>query len=224
MKKIYLLIVILALSGNVQQASAQSFLDKLGSAASSLLQNKEKTGNTVSALTDIASKLLGKKDVSVASLQGTWTYNKPCVAFESENVLTSIGGVAASSKIENSLDAALTKVGFTGGRLQLTLNADSTGCVTTTSGKKVQFTWSVNKADMTLTFPIIKKTVHMNVKQSLGSLQLALNAEKLLTLATAISEKASTVNSTAAGINSMIKDVKGLYVGLKFTKKTDAKN
>ena len=227
MKKVYLILVMACMFGNVQHASAQSFLEKLGSAASSLLGgSKENTSanSTVNTITNIASMLLGTKAVSAESLQGTWVYSQPSVAFESENVLSSIGGVAASSKIENSLAGLLGKVGFTSGKLELTLNADSTGYVTTNTGKKIDFTWSVEETNMTMTFPLTKKTVQMNAKLSAGTLQVALKADKLLTLVSTISEKASSVNSTAATINSLVKGVKGLYIGLKFTKKANAQN
>ncbi|MEE1147406.1 MAG: DUF4923 family protein, partial [Bacteroidaceae bacterium] len=79
------------------------------------------------------------------------------------------------------------------------------------------------ESDLALTFPLTQKTVQMNAKISGGSLRLAMNAEKLLTIINTVSEKASSINSTASSINAMIKNVKGMYVGLKFTKKTKSK-
>lgn len=207
---------IMALMGGTQTASAQGWLDRLGSAASSLLGGKG--SGAVDKLADVASMLLGNDSLSVERLQGTWEYSKPCVAFESENVLTNIGGVAASSKLESTLEGLLSKVGFTAGKLQLTLNADSTGCITS-RGKDYNFDWKIEKTDIVLNFPMTQKEVRMNVKRTATSLQLSLNADKLLTLITTISEKAATVNTTAQSINAMIKDVKGMYIGLKFTPK-----
>ena len=211
---------ILALCSNAQSVSAQSFLDKLGSTLSSLSGKQE--NSTVSKITDIASQLLGTGAVNANSLQGTWSYEKPCIAFESENVLASLGGVAASTKLENSLNNILNKVGFSSGKIDLTLNADSTGCITL-GGKKTEFKWSIKESDLALTFPLTQKTVQMNAKISGGSLRLAMNADKLLTIINTVSEKASSINSTASSINAMIKNVKGMYVGLKFTKKTKNK-
>ena len=211
---------ILALCCNAQNVSAQSFLDKLGSTLSSLSGKQE--NSTVSKITDIASQLLGTGAVNANSLQGTWSYEKPCIAFESENVLASLGGVAASTKLENSLNNILNKVGFSSGKIDLTLNADSTGCITL-GGKKTEFKWSIKESDLALTFPLTQKTVLMNAKISGGNLRLAMNADKLLTIINTVSEKASSINSTASSINAMIKNVKGMYVGLKFTKKTKSK-
>ena len=211
---------ILALCCNAQSVAAQSFLDKLGSTLSSLSGKQE--NSTVSKITDIASQLLGTGAVNANSLHGTWSYEKPCIAFESENVLASLGGVAASTKLENSLNNILNKVGFSSGKIDLTLNADSTGCITL-GGKKTEFKWSIKESDLALTFPLTQKTVQMNAKISGGSLRLAMNADKLLTIINTVSEKASSINSTASSINAMIKNVKGMYVGLKFTKKTKSK-
>ena len=204
----------------VSRRSAQSFLDKLGSTLSSLSGKQE--NSTVSKITDIASQLLGTGAVNANSLQGTWSYEKPCIAFESENVLASLGGVAASTKLENSLNNILNKVGFSSGKIELTLNADSTGCITL-GGKNTEFKWSIKESDLALTFPLTQKTVQMNAKISGGSLRLAMNADKLLTIINTVSEKASSINSTASSINALIKNVKGMYVGLKFTKKTKSK-
>lgn len=211
---------ILALCCNAQNMSAQSFLDKLGSTLSSLSGKQE--NSTVSKITDIASQLLGTGAVHANSLQGTWSYEKPCIAFESENVLASLGGVAASTKLENSLNNILNKVGFSSGKIDLTLNADSTGCITL-GGKNTEFKWSIKESNLALTFPLTQKTVLMNAKISGGNLRLAMNADKLLTIINTVSEKASSINSTASSINALIKNVKGMYVGLKFTKKTKSK-
>ncbi len=207
---------IVALMSGTQTASAQGWLDRLGSAASSLLGGN---GNeTVDKLADVASMLLGNDSLSVNRLKGTWVYSEPCVAFESENVLTNIGGVAASSKLESTLEGLLGKVGFTAGQLQLTLNADSTGVITS-RGKDYSFQWRIEKTDIVLQFQVTKKEVRMNAKRTATSLQLSLKADKLLTLISTISEKAASVNSTAQGINAMVKNVKGMYIGLKFTPK-----
>lgn len=223
MKKFCLVMMlsVMALWGNIQSVSAQSFLEKLGGAISTLSGNKE-SNNTVNKLTDIAYQLLGTGKVSANSLQGTWVYDEPCIAFESENVLASLGGVAASTKLENSLSNILNKVGFTAGKIQLTLNADSTGCIAAGS-KKTEFKWSIKESNLALTFPVTGKTVQMNAKISGNTLRMAMNADKLLAIITTVSEKASSINSTAGSINSLVKNVKGMYVGLKFTKKTENK-
>ena len=59
----------------------------------------------------------------------------------------------------------------------------------------------------------------MNAKLTGGELQLAIKSDKLLTLVNAITSKVGTVNSTLGTLNTLTKNVKGMYMGLKFTKK-----
>ena len=172
-------------------------------------------------LNGLASKLLGTDTLSSENLVGTWTYTEPCVTFESENLLTSVGSTLAGQKVESALAKQLTAIGFTKGKLVLTLNADSTGVISL-SGKEVKINWGVEKTNLMLTFPITKKSIDMNAKLTGNTLQLSMNAHKLVTLLSAISEKASTVNNTLGTLNGMMKNIKGMYLGLKYTKQDGA--
>jgi len=177
------------------------------------------TGNSTAG--DVASELignlLGTSKVSEKSLLGTWTYSQPCVAFESENVLTSLGSSMVSTKVESTMQKGLNKVGFTSGKVVMTLKEDKTGTIQF-NGKNIIVNWAVDGSDLKLTFPIVDKGVTMNAKLSDNELQLAMKADKLLTLLNAITEKAGTVNSSLNTLNTLTKDVKGMYMGLKFTK------
>jgi len=177
------------------------------------------TGNSTAG--DVASELignlLGTSKVSEKSLVGTWTYSQPCVAFESENVLTSLGSSMVSTKVESTMQKGLNKVGFTSGKVVMTLKEDKTGTIQF-NGKNIIVNWAVDGSDLKLTFPIVDKGVTMNAKLSDNELQLAMKADKLLTLLNAITEKAGTVNSSLNTLNTLTKDVKGMYMGLKFTK------
>ena len=178
------------------------------------------TGNSTvgDVAADLLGNLLGTTAVSDKSLVGTWTYTEPCVAFESENILTSVGTSVVSSKVEKSMQNGLTKVGFTSGKVVMTLKEDKTGTVTY-NGKSAQINWAVDGANLKLSFPLIEQSVAMNAKITGGELQLAMKADKLLTLLNAITSKASTVDSTLGTLNTLTKNVKGMYMGLKFTKK-----
>ena len=52
-----------------------------------------------------------------------------------------------------------------------------------------------------------------------GTLQVAMNAEKLLTVVTTVTEKTSSLSTTMSTLNSLLKNVNGLYLGLKYTRK-----
>lgn len=201
-----------------QESSAQSLLQKLGGAVSSLTSSGGSSSSTSGNLVQTVANLLGTIALQSDSLQGTWVYSQPCVAFESENVLTSLGGVAASAKVESTLKSLLQKAGFTEGKVILTFNADSTGVITCGS-RNVDVQWSLSGTDLTLTFPTTQKSVKMNAKVTGGTLQVAMNAEKLLTVVTTVTEKTSSLSTTMSTLNSLLKNVNGLYLGLKYTRK-----
>lgn len=178
------------------------------------------TGNSTvgDVASDLLGNLLGTSKVSEKSLVGTWAYSQPGVAFESENVLTSLGSSVVSSKVETTMKNGLTKVGFTSGKVVMTLKEDKTGTVAL-NGKSVDINWDVEGTNLKLTFPLINQGVTMNAKLSGNELQLAMKSDKLLTLLNAITQKAGTVNSQLSTLNTLTKNVKGMYMGLKFTKK-----
>ena len=178
------------------------------------------TGNSTvgNVAADLVGNLLGTAEVTEKTLVGTWSYSQPCVAFESENVLASLGSSVVSTKVENTMQNGLTKVGFTSGKVIMTLKEDKTGTIQF-NGKAVDINWTVEETNLKLTFPIINKGVTMNVKQTGGELQVAMKSDKLLTLLNAITQKAGTVNSSLGTLNTLTKNVKGMYMGLKFTKK-----
>ena len=167
---------------------------------------------------NVVGNLLGTSKVSEKSLVGTWSYNQPCVAFESENVLTTVGSSMVSTKVEKTMQNGLTKVGFTSGKVVLTLKEDKTGIIKY-NGKAVDVNWAVDGTNLKLTFPLLNKGVSMNAKLSGSELQIAMKSDKLLTLLNAITEKAGTFNSSLGTLNTLTKNVNGMYMGLKFTKK-----
>ena len=170
------------------------------------------------AAANVVGNLLGTNKVSEKSLVGTWSYNQPCVAFESENVLATGGSSMVSTKVEKTMQNGLTKVGFTSGKVVMTLKEDKTGIIKY-NGKAVDVNWAVDGTNLKLTFPLLNKGVTMNAKLSGSELQVAMKSDKLLTLLNAITEKAGTVSSSLGTLNTLTKNVKGMYMGLKFTKK-----
>ena len=66
------------------------------------------TGNV---LGDIISVFAGDILTNKNFLVGTWNYQKPCVQFESENLLAKAGGSIVSSKVEATLESYRVKQG-----------------------------------------------------------------------------------------------------------------
>jgi len=218
MKKNMLKVALLALGMMVCGNANAQLSNVLKSVAGTAISKT--TGNSTAGdvASDLIGNLLGTSKVSEKSLVGTWSYNQPCVAFESEDVLTTLGSSMVSKKVESTMQKGLTKVGFTSGKVVMTLKEDKTGTIEF-NGKNIIVNWVVDGSDLKLTFPIVDKGVTMNAKLTGSELQLAMKADKLLTLLNTITEKTSTVNSSLGTLNTLTKNVKGMYMGLKFTKK-----
>ena len=214
MLKVAFVVLGMMLCGNAN-AQLSNILKNMAGEAVNKATGNSTVGNVAA---DLIGNLLGTAEVTEKTMVGTWSYSQPCVAFESENVLASVGSSLVSTKVEKTMQNGLTKVGFTSGKVVMTLNEDKTGTIQY-NGKPVNINWAVEGTDLTLTFPIINKGVTMNVKQTGGELQVAMKSDKLLTLLNAITEKAGTVNSSLGTLNTLTKNVKGMYMGLKFTKK-----
>ena len=218
MKKNMLKVALLALGMMVCGNANAQLSNVLKSVAGTAISKA--TGNSTAGdvASDLIGNLLGTSKVSEKSLVGTWSYNQPCVAFESEDVLTTLGSSMVSKKVESTMQKGLTKVGFNSGKVVMTLKEDKTGTIEF-NGKNIVVNWAVDGSDLKLTFPIVDKGVTMNAKLTGSELQLAMKADKLLTLLNTITEKTSTVNSSLGTLNTLTKNVKGMYMGLKFTKK-----
>ena len=218
MKKNMLKVALLALGMMVCGNANAQLSNVLKSVAGTAISKA--TGNSTAGdvASDLIGNLLGTSKVSEKSLVGTWSYNQPCVAFESEDVLTTLGSSMVSKKVESTMQKGLTKVGFNSGKVVMTLKEDKTGTIEF-NGKNIIVNWAVDGSDLKLTFPIVDKGVTMNAKLTGSELQLAMKADKLLTLLNTITEKTSMVNSSLGTLNTLTKNVKGMYMGLKFTKK-----
>lgn len=182
-----------------------------------LLNAIKGSSSTASTVTDIVGNLLGSGKVSEASLIGTWAYTEPCVAFESDDVLSKLGGSVASTKIEDKFNTALTKAGIKPRNVTLTFNEDKTFAMVV-GNKTLSGTYEVIDSDLNLTFNMPAKTIKTNVKLSLGTLQIAMNADKMLEIVTTIATKASAYSSQMATISSLLSNYKGMYLGMKFNK------
>ena len=218
MKKNMLKMAFVAMGMMLCSNANAQLSDILKNAANTAINKTTGNSTAGNVAADIIGNLLGTSKVTDKSLVGTWSYSQPCVAFESENVLASLGSSVVSTKVENTMQNGLTKVGFTSGKVIMTLKEDKTGTIQF-NGKAVDINWAVEETNMKLSFPLINKGVTMNAKLTGSELQLAMKSDKLLTLLNAITQKAGTVNSSLGTLNTLTKNVKGMYMGLKFTKK-----
>lgn len=215
MKKSTIKIALVAACALIMPVTANAQLSDLFNKAKTLFSG---SSSTTSAITNVVGDLLGNSKVTAQKLEGTWSYTQPCIAFESENTLNKIGGSVASSKIESKLKTGLEKAGIKEGQVTITFKSDKTFQITT--GKRtISGTYQVEGSDLQLTFKTTKKTIKTNVKLSLGTLQIAMNADKMLQIVNTIATKASAYSSNMKTVSTLLSQYKGMYLGLKFKKK-----
>ena len=159
------------------------------------------------------------ENLTVDQLVGTWRYSSPAVAVKSDDALAAIGGMAASSTIEDKLDPYFKKAGLN--KLTLTVAQDES------------FTMSMGK--ITLSGKVQKDksgnlifNFRANEQISLGKvaciatktgdkLSLTFNASRLISIAKKVS--AISNNSSFQSISAILERYESLYVGAYMTRK-----
>lgn len=239
MKKTILILTAMLAIGTAQ-SNAQNILDVLkGLGSSSKTEQTDSTkstststSNVLGGLGNLVAGLLGTDKVNQKSIVGTWNYAKPAVVFESEDLLTNVGGMAAGKAVEEKLQTYLDKIGFTAGKVKMTFNEDGTGKITYGS-KNISFQWSVADSDLTINLAsgtlsmftssnnLSKYTsFKMNCKVNLTNIQLSFKADKLLQFISKVVSAAGTAtnNSTISTITGLANKVDGMYLGLTLEK------
>lgn len=167
-------------------------------------------------LTGLGKTLVGDKVTTAASLKGTWTYTGPACEFESDNLLSKAGGSAVSTKIENKITPVLKKYGVQG----IVYTFDGNGNYTTKIKKRtIKGTYTFNSKEKTITFkPHYGKEYTANVSILSNQMTLVFNADKLMHVLQTISNTAAKQNSTAATINTLMKNYNGMRLGFRLKK------
>ena len=216
-KKILKVALAAAVAFCMPTASNAQLGDLIKGAASTAVSKATGNSETGSTIANVVTSLIGTSKVSESNIIGTWNYESPCIAAESSNVLSKATAAAAASKAQTKLNDALTKAGIKPGAMKITF--EKGGKATVAVGKKtVAATYKIEGSDLSLTFTKLKKTVKMNCKLSGGKLQLAMKTDKLLTFVNTVSSSAAAASSSLGTLNSLLKNVEGLYVGLQFSK------
>lgn len=167
-------------------------------------------------LTGLGKTLVGDKATTAASLKGTWTYTGPACEFESDNLLSKAGGSAVSTKIENKITPVLKKYGVQG----IVYTFDGNGNYTTKIKKRtIKGTYTFDSKKKTITFkPHYGKEYTANVSILSNQMTLVFNADKLMHVLQTISNTAAKLNSTAATINTLMKNYNGMRLGFRLKK------
>ncbi|MCR5850988.1 MAG: DUF4923 family protein [Bacteroidaceae bacterium] len=160
----------------------------------------------------VLSSILGNT-TSQQSLVGAWTYSGPKVVFESENILSQLGGQVISSNFESKLGTQLSKMGFSAGKSVFTLNNDGT-CTLTLGSKTLDGTYAYDASSHKLTLTDVLGLGQMTCTASVqtGQLMMLFEADKLLAVATSISSKSTS------SLSSLLQSYTGLKLGWAMSK------
>ena len=160
----------------------------------------------------ILGSLLGNM-TSQQSLVGSWTYYGPKIVFESENILSQLGGQVVTNSLESKLGDMLSKIGLKAGKSVLTLNRDGS-CTFVRNGKSLNGTYvydsSTNKLSLTGVLGLGQMTCTVSVQS--GQLYMLFDTDKLLSLFSSAGSKDSGTFS------SLLKNYKGLKLGWTMTR------
>ncbi len=219
MKKFFavasIVIASIVLNGCVLGGAGGSTTSNAGANAASGLLTSVLTSNGTQVVGTLLNTLLTGSSASKASIQGTWTYSAPKVVFESQNILAQLGSTVASNKIESTLGSQLKKMGFSAGKSTLTLNSDNT-CVLTLSNKTANGTYTYDPKTSTLTLSGALGLANTSCTCTVNGNELYMlyDADKLLTVATAMSTK----TSSASTLSSLLGSYNGMKLGWTMTK------
>lgn len=213
MKSVFIKIMVAAVIALAAPATANAQLGDILNAAKKALGKNETTSTIANAVVNI----LGTEKITQSKLVGTWTFTEPCVVLDSESAVNKIGGSVVAAKVEKTLNTALAKAGIKAGSLTVTFNKDNT--FTFKSAKRsFPGTYKIDGTDIELTFTRTNKTVVVNTKIVAGTLQMAMDATKMLTIVNNITTKASAYSSQLKTISSLLSKYNGLHLGLKYDK------
>lgn len=172
------------------------------------------------SLGDLWNSITGNKKVDSKSIVGTWTYSEPAIEFESDNVLTKAAAAYAQKKIDAKLSQQLSKYGFAAGKFTITFKEDGT-FTETIRGKQIAGKYKAEDGKLAMTYgesAVYKgKTTELNTKIEGGKLMFLSDASKLLNVVKSIGN--STSNQQLTTVTALMKNVKGVKVGLVLTKK-----
>lgn len=187
------------------------------------------TPNTASAqsVSDIFSKLgtvannvLGSGKVTIADLEGNWTYVEPAVEFKSDNLLKKAGGSVASTTIVDKLRPYYSTVGLD----NMTLAVDSAATFKMAL-KKISFSGEIvrgeNDGEFVFKFKAIGKISAGSLnayisKTATGQIKVTFDVSKLISLVNTIASV--TGNSSMKSVSSILNSYDGLTAGFVLKK------
>lgn len=219
MKRNILPIALLAVTTLLTSCGASSpMLSGMGSQTTTQTTASSQTSALIgSGLEKLLGSLLGGSTLNQQSFVGTWNYKSADCVFESENFLLKAGGEVAAAKVEEKVNATLTKLGLTSNQITFTFNSDYT-YTATIKGRTIQGTYSLDLENkkMTLTYLNGVGTITPQIALTGNTLSLLYDADKLLKFLTTVS--AVSNNSTLTTLNTLLQSYDGMLIGMELQK------
>lgn len=200
------IILLLAIIGSIiivpNAASAQSAADIL------------------SKLGTVANNVLGSGKITIADLEGNWTYVEPAVEFKSDNLLKKAGGSVASTTIVDKLRPYYSTVGLD----NMTLAVDSAATFKMAL-KRISFSGEItqgeNDGEFVFNFKAIGKISAGSLnayisKTATGQIKITFDVSKLISLVNTIASV--TGNSSMKSVSSILNSYDGLTAGFVLKK------
>lgn len=199
MKK-QILFLAAALTLLAGQASAQSWLDAAKKAATAAADKA--TGGQVTAL----------------ALVGTWNYSGPGVKFESDDILSEVGGAALETTVTSKLATAYQMVGIKKGACSFVFNKDESFSAKM-GARELTGTYEFDASTHIITLHFAKGTINLgsvpgHAYISGTELQLVFPVTKLVDMMTAMGSKVSSLST----VTTLLEKYKNVYLGFEFGK------
>ena len=210
-----ILVFVCLMAGNfvyIDQVSAQSFLNKLKTAA-----EKEVSNNTSgTSVTNVLSSVIGSSStIAEKDLIGTWKYNGSDCAFQSENLLAKAGGEVAAGNIESKLNTAFSRVNVKATNTMLTFNNNKTFSGKL-MGKDISGTYILDSKNSKINFHGALFTSTCYVSKTGSNLSLLFDSSQLLSVLQTVGNFSS--NSYLTTISSLSKNYNGVKLGFQMKK------
>lgn len=162
--------------------------------------------------------LLGQSNVEVKDLAGSWTYAKPAVSFQSDNLLKQAGGLVAAQAVENKILPYYKQFGVD--KMTMTVDKDgqfvinvrnipAKGVIEKDSDGNFSFNFQALG-----TYKIGK--IKAYVVKSGSNIDITFDVTKAMEIATKL--LSSTGNSNLSALSSLLGGYDGLCVGVELAK------
>lgn len=159
--------------------------------------------------------------VTVAKLDGAWTYSGVAVAVNSEDLLSSIASSAVTGPIEKKIDGYLEKVGVKSGAASLNFAQD--GTFTMKAGAlNLNGTWTQEDKNVKIKFgkSLTYLTLEGVVEGTGNSINILFDGNKFVDFADKVAQVATKVGvgSLSSTMSAVLSQVKSFKAGFKLSK------